>query len=93
MSLTRAPFIDEYVEGAESVVMLTDGRVVVISSVMTEVLRLVDAGVTSIDALEAAVVQTFGKSSSEGAPGNSGDQSQDIENIVRYAVTRGLLRS
>ena len=92
MSLTRAPFIDEYVEGGESVVMLADGRVVVISSVMTEVLRLVDAGVTSIDALEAAVVQTFGESSSEGDAGNSPGQSHGIENIVRYAVTQKLLQ-
>ena len=85
MRVERAPYVDEYVEGDRSVVMLPDGGVLALAPIVTTILGILDAGPMTVDELGYAVVQTFIK------PGII-ENTQDIEATVRFMLTEGLVQ-
>jgi hypothetical protein len=58
--VSRAPFLDEYIEDDESAVLFDDGRVLVLSALATEAVRLVAAGTDRTDQLKDLLLARFG---------------------------------
>ncbi len=59
MRVRRRPFLDEYVDGDESAVMVGD-QVIVLSALATSLLALIGEGETRSDALARRLSQRYG---------------------------------
>lgn len=85
MRLERAPFIDQYIEDGEAVILLDDGRLLAVSPLVAEMLHLIENGIATSDELSSSLVQTFG------APPSTEIQAE-IDLIVQFVLAEGLVR-
>lgn len=84
MKVRRVPFLDEYVEGGESAVLVGD-RVFVLSELATTILAEVGDGV--VDALDLADVLL----ATYGAPPDGTDIARATEAALQILAEQGLV--
>jgi len=84
MRVRRVAFLDEYVEGGESAVLVGD-RVFVLSELATTILAATGDETVPVDVVAAVLEEAFG------APPDGTDLSAATAAAVRELVAQGLL--
>jgi len=84
MRVRRVPFLDEYVEGGESAVLVGD-RVFVLSALATTILAAISDDTVSVDAVAVVLEEAFG------APPDGVDLFAATAAAVHELAAQGLL--
>ncbi len=86
MKVRRAAFLDEYVEGGESAVLVED-QVFVLSELATTILAAVGDGTVDLEEVAAVLGQVFG------SPPDGVDLVEATTVAVQELAARGLLET